>query len=207
MTFSAGRIATSETTTTRVQVSRAWRGRCVGPKVYRMSPSGHPASAANGVTSASERRSSEASESTSRASPIDGSAGRARVTTELGAPVVMMSWTTPTPTGITRRMLTVTTTRAARCTDRRWTLSESLNHADIVIGMTEHLGTITEGRNLALDRVALGSNCPECGATPDEPCRTRRANAVTVPHGSRIDRACGQYRLANAGKAEAGDMP
>ncbi|GAB3868618.1 hypothetical protein GCM10028801_44870 [Nocardioides maradonensis] len=59
-------------------------------------------------------------------------------------------------------------------------------------------------RNAALDRLALGSNCPECGATPDESCRTRRANNATNPHSRRIDRACNAYEAtaARAGRID-----
>lgn len=53
-----------------------------------------------------------------------------------------------------------------------------------------------EHRNASLDRLALGSNCPRCGAGTDEPCRTARRGAPTEPHAARIDRAVRQYPTA-----------
>ena len=56
---------------------------------------------------------------------------------------------------------------------------------------------MNDGRNGYLARLAMGSNCTSCGATPDEDCKTPRGLA-TNPHSARIDRACAQYRAAMA---------
>lgn len=56
--------------------------------------------------------------------------------------------------------------------------------------------TTTAARNAALDRLALGVNCPACRATTDEPCTTRRRGRATAPHLARIDRA---VRIHQAG--------
>jgi hypothetical protein len=52
---------------------------------------------------------------------------------------------------------------------------------------------MTTTRDLRLDTLALGSNCHQCGATTDEPCRTRRTGRPTNPHAARLDRAVRQY--------------
>lgn len=50
-------------------------------------------------------------------------------------------------------------------------------------------------RNQALDRLALGSNCPRCGAGADEECVALPAREKTTnPHQARVDRAVRQYQ-------------
>lgn len=56
-------------------------------------------------------------------------------------------------------------------------------------------------RNEALDRLALGVNCPRCRVTTDEPCITRRSGRQTAPHQDRIDRACRGWEAMAALKA------
>ncbi len=58
---------------------------------------------------------------------------------------------------------------------------------------------MSDDRSPYIDRLAMGSNCPRCKATPDEDCRTPRGLA-TNPHSARIDRACAQYRAAQEAK-------
>lgn len=55
---------------------------------------------------------------------------------------------------------------------------------------------MTKTRDTRLDGLALGSNCHDCGATTDEPCRTP-SGQETVPHRVRIDRAVLQYLRSN----------
>lgn len=55
--------------------------------------------------------------------------------------------------------------------------------------------TTTTARDARLDRLALGSNCHDCGAHTDEPCRTRRTGRETAPHLTRINRAVAQYQV------------
>jgi hypothetical protein len=48
---------------------------------------------------------------------------------------------------------------------------------------------MTTNRSSALDALALGVNCPNCGSHTDEACQTRRTGKATLPHTRRIDRA------------------
>ncbi|WP_456152383.1 zinc finger domain-containing protein [Nostocoides jenkinsii] len=66
---------------------------------------------------------------------------------------------------------------------------------------------MTVGRNPALDRLALGANCYACGATPDEPCVTRRTRRPTLPHSGRIDRAVRLWQDANRGARLRSETP
>ena len=47
-------------------------------------------------------------------------------------------------------------------------------------------------RNAHLDRLALGTDCHQCGRYSDQPCKTP-SGADTFPHRKRIDRAVAQY--------------
>lgn len=68
-------------------------------------------------------------------------------------------------------------------------------HGPSEAGAPDQEDTVTSTpRDTHLDRLALGSNCHQCGATTDEPCTTRRTGRPTDPHQARIDRAVAQYR-------------
>lgn len=63
----------------------------------------------------------------------------------------------------------------------------------------------TRNRVPSLDRLALGSNCPRCGAGTDQECRTP-SGRPTLPHADRIDRAVAQYTPQDPGHREDRDL-